>query len=124
MKRPILLLMLILGESLALQAQVPYERIVRSSQEPQNWLTHSGNYNSQRYSALSQITPENVKNLEVQWVFQARSLEKFEATPIVADGIMYTVEAPNNIVALDAATGRVFWTFTHTPAQTARLPSG
>ena len=120
MKRPILLLMLILGESLALQAQVPYERIVRSSQEPQNWLTHSGNYNSQRYSALSQITPENVKNLEVQWVFQARSLEKFEATPIVADGIMYTVEAPNNIVALDAATGRVFWTFTHTPAQTAR----
>src|SRR5437667_8578946 len=104
----------------SLQAQVSSDRIVRSSQEPQNWLTHSGNYNSQRYSALSQITPENVKNLEVQWVFQARSLEKFEATPIVADGIMYTVEAPNNIVALDAATGRVFWTFTHTPAQTAR----
>ena len=120
MNRPILLLTLIVGGSLALQAQVPYERIIHSSQEPQNWLTHSGNYNSQRYSTLSQITPENVKNLEVQWIFQARSLEKFEATPIVVDGIMYTVEAPNNIVALDAATGRVFWTFTHTPAQTAR----
>src|SRR5919198_1188201 len=120
MNRPILLLVLIAGVSLALQAQVPYERIVRSSQEPQNWLTHSGNYNSQRYSTLSQITPENVKNLEVQWIFQTRSLEKFEATPIVVDGIMYTVEAPNNIVALDAATGRIFWTFTYTPAETAR----
>src|SRR5712691_293974 len=120
MNRAILLLTLILGGSLALEAQVPYERIVRSSQEPQNWLTHSGNYNSQRYSTLSQMTPDNVKNLELQWIFQARSLEKFEATPIVVDGIMYTVEAPNNIVALDAATGRIFWTFTTTPAQASR----
>src|SRR5881296_1596378 len=115
-----LLLTLFAVCGISLQAQVPYERILRAGQEPQNWLTYSGNYNSQRYSTLSQITPENVKNLELQWIFQARSLEKFEATPIVVDGIMYTVEAPNNIVALDAATGRVFWTFTHTPTQTAR----
>src|SRR5205823_14746412 len=115
MNRPILLLTLIFGVSLALQGQVSYERIVRSSQEPQNWLTHSGNYNSQRYSTLSQITPENVKSMELQWIFQAKSLEKYEATPLVVDGVLYTVEAPNNIVALDAATGRVFWTFNYTP---------
>src|SRR5947207_13352780 len=114
MKRPILLRMLILGESLALQAQVPYERIVRSSQEPQNWLTHHGNYNSQRYSTLSQITPENVKNLEIQWISQTRSLEKFEATPLVVDGIMYTVQVPNDIIALAAASGRIFWTYSPT----------
>ncbi len=120
MTRRTLLLTLLLAGALSLQAQVPYERILRSNQEPQNWLTHSGNYNSQRYSTLSQITPENVKNMELQWIFQARSLEKFEATPIVVDGIMYTVEAPNNIVALDAATGRVFWTFTYTPVENAR----
>ena len=101
-------------------AQVPYDRILRAGQEPQNWLTYSGNYKSQRYSTLAQITPENVKNLELQWIFQVRSLEKFEATPIVVDGVMYTVEAPNNIIALDAATGRVFWTYSYTPAQTAR----
>src|SRR5499426_1338047 len=117
MRRALLLILIVAG---LLEAQVSFDRIIRSGQEPQNWLTHSGNYNSQRYSTLSQITPENVKNLEVQWIFQARSLEKFEATPIVVDGIMYNVEAPNNIVALDAATGRVFWTFTHTPAQTSR----
>src|SRR5712691_2899752 len=46
---------------------------------------------------------------EPQWVFQTRSLEKFEATALVVDGIMYTVQAPNDIVALDAATGRTFW---------------
>jgi len=103
-----------------LQAQVSSDRIVKAGQEPHNWLTYSGNYNGQRHSPLSQITPENVKNLELQWIYQARSLEKFEATPIVVDGIMYTVEAPNNILALDAATGRVFWNYNYTPAQTAR----
>ena len=70
---------------------------------------------SQRYSLLTQITPQNVKNLELQWVFQARSLEKFEATPLVVDGIMYTVQAPNDVVALDAVTGRVFWTYSYLP---------
>ena len=75
---------------------------------------------SQRYSPLAQITPENVKNLELQWVFQARSLEKFEATPLVVDGIMYTVQAPNDVVALDAVTGRVFWTYSYAPSPLSR----
>ena len=48
---------------------------------------------------------ETVRELELQWVWQARSLEKFEATPLVVDGVLYTVQAPNDVVALDAATG-------------------
>src|SRR5436190_756414 len=108
-------LFVVLAATGPLYAQVSNDRILRAAQEPQNWLTHHGNYNSQRYSTLSQITAENVKNLEVQWIFQARSLEKFEATPLVVDGIMYTVQAPNDIVALDAATGRLFWTYSPPP---------
>jgi alcohol dehydrogenase (cytochrome c) len=100
--------------------QVSFDRILASGNEPQNWLTYSGSTMSQRYSTLNQITPDNVKNLELQWMFQARSLEKFEATPLVVDGILYTVQAPNNVVALDAVTGRVFWTYPYVPARAAR----
>ncbi|HYR44588.1 MAG TPA: PQQ-binding-like beta-propeller repeat protein, partial [Terriglobia bacterium] len=122
MRQPIIrhALFVILLATGSLQAQVSNQRILRSNQEPQNWLTHHGNYNSQRYSTLSLITPENVKNLEIQWISQTRSLEKFEATPLVVDGIMYTVQAPNDILALDAATGRVFWTYSHIPDQASR----
>ena len=45
--------------------------------------------------------------MQLAWVWQAKSLEKFEATPLVVDGVMYTVQAPNDLVALDAATGRL-----------------
>ncbi|HBY00682.1 MAG TPA: PQQ-dependent dehydrogenase, methanol/ethanol family, partial [Gammaproteobacteria bacterium] len=51
-------------------AQVPYERIVNATEEPENWLTYNGGYMSQRYSLLDQITPTNVSNLELKWILQ------------------------------------------------------
>src|SRR6187397_3097856 len=106
--------------TLQAQSQVTFDRILHGDREPQNWLSYSGTLMNQRYSGLTQITPANVKNLQQQWIWQARSLEKFEATPLVIDGVMYTVEAPNNVVALDAATGRPFWTYNYTPAPEGR----
>ena len=103
-----------------LHAQVSFDRILRADQESQNWLTYSGTFMSQRYSQLAQITPANVKNLELQWVFQARSLEKFETTPLVVDGVMYTVQSPNDVIALSADTGKTIWTYSHKPDPAAR----
>jgi len=100
--------------------QVTFDRILHGDREPQNWLSYSGTLMNQRFSPLTQITTANVKNLQQQWVWQAKSLEKFEATPLVVDGIMYTVQAPNDVVALDASTGRVFWTYPYAPSTMAR----
>ena len=113
-------LVVLLSIATALRAQVTFDRILHADREPQNWLTYSGTMQSQRHSSLSQITTGNVKNLETQWVFQARSLEKFEATPLVVDGVMYTVQAPNDIIALDATNGSVFWVYSYKPSPAAR----
>ena len=101
-------------------AQVTFERLLNAADEPQNWLTYSGGYASQRHTALDQITADNVGDLELQWVFQAQSLQAFQTTPLVVDGIMYLTEAPNTVVALDAKLGRVFWEYEYTPAQQSR----
>src|SRR5579863_7292100 len=103
---------------------VTFDRLLHADREPQNWLTYSGTVNGQRYSALNQITPANVKNLELQWVWQAKSVEKFETTALVVDGVLYTIEAPNNVYALDAVTGRIFWNLNYTPAPEARVCCG
>ena len=111
--------------TISLQAQVTYDRILSGvDKEPHNWLSYSGTPKNQRFSPLTQITTANVKNLQQAWIWQARSLEKFQATPLVVDGVMYTVEAPNNVVALDAVTGRPYWQFNYTPAQEARACCG
>ncbi len=107
-------------QSQTAQSPVTFDRILRADKEPRNWLTYSGGVASQRYSALTQITPANVRNLELQWIYQARSLEKFEATALVVDGILYTVQAPNDVIALDAVTGRIYWTYSYAPEPEAR----
>ena len=94
-----------------MHAQITYDLLLHASDHPENWLTYSGSYASQRYSLLKQVTPSNVKNLEQKWIFQADSLEKFETTPLVVDGIMYLTQAPSDVVALDAKTGRIFWIY-------------
>jgi len=99
---------------------VTFDRILAPEKEPQNWLTYSGNVKGQRHTLLKQITPANVKDLELKWVWQAKSLEKFETTALVVDGVLYTVEAPDTAVALDAVSGRQFWTSPYTPSPEAR----
>lgn len=106
-------LSLLLACLVAASAQVSYERLLNAAEEPEQWLTYSGSYMSQRYSNLDQIHRENVNDLELKWVLQMESLEKFQATPLVVDGVMYVTQPPNDIIALDAASGRAFWTYEH-----------
>ncbi len=111
---------LFLGISLAVQGQVTHNRLLNADREPQNWLTYGGNFANLRYSTLSQINQNNVKDMTMQWAFQQRSTEKFESTPIVVDGMMYVTQAPNDIFALDAATGEIKWMYSHSPSREAR----
>ena len=94
-----------------LSAQVPFERLRDAAAEPGNWLTYSGSYFSQRYSTLDQVAPANVDDLRLQWVYQTAGAERWEPTPLVIDGVMYLTQRPNDVVALDARTGRVYWIY-------------
>jgi alcohol dehydrogenase (cytochrome c) len=126
--RAALLLVVAAGVAVRAQQGVTFDRILHADREPQNWLTYSGGLFSQRYTPLTQITPANAKNLELQWVFQTRGpaepVEKSEATPLVVDGVMYTVMSPNHVVALDAATGRMFWMYSPRLSPLARVCCG
>ena len=87
---------------------------------PNRWLTYSGDYSGQRHSPLNQITPGNVASLAPLWTFATGiSGQKFEATPLVVDGIIYITGPHNNAWAIDAATGREIWKYTRAlPPQT------
>lgn len=93
-----------------LSGQVTFDKILHAGNEPQNWLTYGGGYSSQRYSGLTALTHNNVQDLELRWVYHPKYREKMEATPIVVNGVLYTVQN-SEAVAMDAVTGRIFWTF-------------
>ncbi len=100
--------------------QVSYQRIANADREPGNWLTYSGNYQSHRFSNLDQITPRNVANLKVAWVYQLRDKGYFQTSPIVVDGVMYLSEPPARVTALDLRTGRRLWSWQRQQAAKAK----
>ena len=103
---------LITGISSPGSAQVPYQRLVGADREPSNWLTYSGNYQSQRFSQLTQVNRQNVAQLKPAWIYQLRRAGVFETSPIVVDGVMYITEPPSTATALDVRTGRPLWSYT------------
>jgi len=96
------------------------ERLRDANKEPQNWLTYSGGYASQRHSLLTTIRPTNARDLELKWVYQSRSLERHQVTPLVVNGTMYTIQSPNDVIALNAETGKQIWAYSYTPDPAAR----
>ena len=69
-----------------------------------------------RYSTLTQITPANVNQLKVAWVYHMKpagtgSLHPSEDQPLVIGSTMYVVTPYSRVVALDSATGHEQWVF-------------
>jgi quinoprotein glucose dehydrogenase len=85
-----------------------------------DWGYYGGDAFGQRFSTLDQINRNNVARLEVAWIYrtgelgagfaQARALT-FEATPVLAFGLLYLETATNVVIALDPQTGRQRWRF-------------
>lgn len=81
--------------------------------DPNNWPQYHRSYNAWRFSPLDQIHKGNVGKLRVAWIHQPGTITHgLQATPIVVDGVMYSIAADNNVFALDAASGKVLWRWT------------
>lgn len=76
------------------------------------WTTYLGGAHSSQYSALDQINRSNVRQLEPVWSFPAGTRTNY-FNPIVVDGVMYVIARANELVALDAATGKELWARPH-----------
>ena len=77
--------------------------------DPADWLMARRNYQAWSYSPLTQITPENVKHLQLAWVWAMNDGGANEPTPIVHDGIIYLTNTSNTLQALDGRTGELIW---------------
>ena len=83
-----------------------------------NWETYLGNHQAWSYSALEQINTQTVQKLTPAWAFSAgANQDGLSATPLVIDGVLYFATTQNSVIALDAATGHIAWTYTNKPSE-------
>lgn len=108
--RPHRALAALLGATLASGAAALDDAALRGAADrPGEWPMYGRTYDNQRYSPLADIRTENVAELRPVWAFSTGSLDGIEATPLVADGVMYVTGAWAQVHALDARTGRRLW---------------
>ena len=100
------------NETASLDIKVSAEQVLTAGSRTDDWLTYSGSLDGRRYSHLTELTPANVSQLQLRWVYQFDANEpKNEATPLVVNGVIFTVEPPSTVVALDARSGTVIWRY-------------
>lgn len=80
---------------------------------PDQWPSYGRDYSNQRFSPLTQVNTSNVDKLKLKWSFKSGVKATFQATPIVADGVMYLSLPYDHVVALDARTGKELWRYEH-----------
>jgi alcohol dehydrogenase (cytochrome c) len=77
-----------------------------------DWPQFFGNSQAWSYSPLDQINREDVKGLVPVWSFSTGE-HGLSTTPLVVDGVMYLLAPRDHLFALDAATGRLIWSYAH-----------
>jgi glucose dehydrogenase len=103
--RPLIPLCLMLAPAVALsQDSLPQENF-----DYIGWDAYLGGPESSQYSALDQITKDNVSQLQVAWEYPIGPGQPPQFNPIVANGMMYVLRGDGKIAALDPATGREIW---------------
>jgi len=76
-----------------------------------DWAHYLGHPTSNQYSYLDQINKENVKGLEVAWTYVTGDNAMYQTNNLIVAGTLYTATPESRVVALDAATGEVIWSF-------------
>jgi PQQ-dependent dehydrogenase (methanol/ethanol family) len=81
----------------------------------QEWITYNLGWSEQRYSQLNQINAANVSRLGLAWYYDIPSIPggndggRQEGTPLIYNGIMYSITPWSIVYAVDAHTGKEVW---------------
>lgn len=88
-----------------------------AAQSANEWPAYGRDAAGTRYSPLTQINPANAARLTVAWTHRTGDFSRsddrtrFEATPLMIDGMLYLSTPFGRAIAMDPATGRELWTY-------------
>ncbi len=90
--------------------------------EDSDWLTVRRTYDGWGYSPLEQISTKNVDKLQPIWEFSTGVVSGHEAPPMVNNGIMFVATPSNQVIAIEAKTGKLLWRFRRTAPEGSSVP--
>ena len=77
--------------------------------DPGDWLMVRRNYGAWSHSPLTELTTDNVAELELVWIWAMNEGGRNAPSPIAHDGVLYVAGFGPVVQALDARTGDLIW---------------
>lgn len=99
--------------SLTLPGYSVADELREMQKNPDTWVMSAGDYANTRYSQLSEINLDNVKDLKMAWSFSTGVLRGHEGNSLIIDDVMYVhTPFPNIVFALDLNNdGAIKWKY-------------
>ena len=88
---------------------VPVTDAILRNPAPTDWLMLRHDYGATSYSALDQVTVDNVKTLKLAWMWPMREGGTNQPAPVVYNGTLYLANTGGIVQALEARTGKLIW---------------
>jgi len=82
-----------------------------TSKRTMDWPVYGGQPANDHYSSLKQITRANVHRLHVAWTFDTKETGGLQTSPLIVGRTMFAFTPTLKVIALDASSGRLLWTF-------------
>src|SRR5499427_7205240 len=106
----------------ALQNYKPVTAERLKKPEDGDWLMVRRTYDGWGYSPLEQITSKNVDRLQPIWEFSTGVTSGHEAPAMVNNGVMFVATPSNQVIAIDARTGKLLWRFRRPSPEGSSVP--
>ena len=87
------------------------DQALSADKDGHNWAAYGRTYDEQRFSPLTQINEQNIGKLALAWHMDLPNDRSLNGTPLVVDGVMYFPGSYNVVYAVEAATGKLLWTY-------------
>ena len=100
-----------LSQEAKLTPAIDEQRLLGLDEEPGTWLTGGRDFQQSHFSPLDQIHTGNITELGYAWHLDLPSEHGYEATPVMADGVLYGSGPQGIAFAVDAQSGDLLWQF-------------
>ena len=99
------------AESKLFANYVTDDMLLNADKDAQNWLLYGRDYQTTRYSPLTQVNRENVKKLTPVWNLSFGVLEGQDSQAVAVNGMVYVTTSFNKVIAVDGVSGKVAWKY-------------
>jgi quinohemoprotein ethanol dehydrogenase len=92
-------------------ASIVDQALIADEADGVNWPSYGRTYSENHYSPLEQVNTGTIGRLRLAWSLNVAPMQRSDAQPLEAGGIVYATAGLSIVHAVEAVTGKLLWSY-------------